>query len=30
MIARALVYLYVVCFGLSLLLDHMVPLAVAP
>jgi hypothetical protein len=31
MIARTLVYLYLVCFGLSLLLDQMmVPLAIAP
>ena len=31
MIARVLVYFYLVCFGLSLLLDQMmVPLAIAP
>jgi hypothetical protein len=30
MLARAMVYLYLVCFAVSLLLDHMVPLAIAP
>jgi hypothetical protein len=30
MIERALVYAYVVLFGLSLLMEHPVPLAIAP
>jgi hypothetical protein len=30
MLARTLVYLYLVGFGVSLLLERMVPLAIAP